>query len=242
MASDSCDVSRALQGVDAPRLRGPLLGWAACSAAWCQGDPTGHRRIRWCLLLRCNQQGRARGIAGRLYPDRGTRRISCDAAGARRRRRRSGGAGPPGTARGAALPVQWLWAPDGARARRDGAHLARPAVGAAPGHAGLWSAPGPVPRLRDPHGARGVRGPEGAPDASSAAPGGARLSVDADEPRGAAACRELGRRPASGTTLPRAVGRGAAAASPPASRRRRDPPRQGDSTSGRCSRTSSTAR
>jgi hypothetical protein len=53
------------------------FGWAVCCAAWtCERDPTWHRATRCRSLLMCNQQGRTRGIAARLYVDSGLARIS----------------------------------------------------------------------------------------------------------------------------------------------------------------------
>src|SRR6476620_5180835 len=79
------------------RLRGPLLGWAVCSAAWTfvKRDPTWPAGIGWCSLLVCNQQGRTGGIAAQLYVDSGV--VGISSGDARRGRARS-----PGDSDGAA--------------------------------------------------------------------------------------------------------------------------------------------
>src|SRR5438128_2328073 len=89
-----------------------------------------------------------------------------------------------GTSGDSRIRMLRLWPTDLAGARRETADLGRPAVARASGHRGLCAAPGTLSSLWDSDRARAVRRPEGADHAPAAAGHWARLSVDADQPRG----------------------------------------------------------
>jgi hypothetical protein len=103
-----------------------------------------------------------------------------------------------------------MWPEDESGSRSEGASLGRPAVGGASSHASVSVATGLVPAQWHPNRARGLCRAACAVDTAFSATDRARLSIDAHQSRGSAACRQLGGGAARGTGLSQEVG------SPPA--------------------------
>ena len=76
------------------------------------------------------------------------------------------------------LSMRWLWPAHQSRAIGAGSYLGRPALGVAPGDAGVSSAARPMPAVWDSDRAPRVRGPEGAGDASLPPADRRGLSID----------------------------------------------------------------
>ena len=175
------------------RLRGPQLGGRpARRPGQKKRDPTWHRTARCRSLLMCNQEGRTRGIATGVYLDLGFAGLSGRAARAGGRHRGQSTPAAPGTAGDTALRVRRLRATDQPGPRRARPHLGRPAVGGARGDAGLSATARGLSPLWGADGADRVCRSQSAGHAPLAPADRAGLPVDADQPRGRAAPRQLG--------------------------------------------------